>query len=159
MLDNEKKLIDVIFMDNTEELISAAELVNAYLKEYNSILIKYADYYREGTGYKTNRYHEPVMNKAYNYIEHDDFKKVAVEPIKGYDKNNRPISKPIEYIYYMSVWSIACSNIEKKYSNAFKLKFDHRKVDHKNVDNDGFLFCYKKNSSWLNRNLPRNQRY
>lgn len=54
MLDNEKKLIDVIFMDNTEELISAAELVNAYLKEYNSILIKYADYYREGTGYKTN---------------------------------------------------------------------------------------------------------
>lgn len=159
MLDNNNNLIDVIFMDNTDQIIGKQELIDAYLIEYNKVLKKYSNYYRAGVGYKTNKYHEPVMNKAYNYIEHDDFKRVAEEPAKGYNSSNRPNSTPIKYNYYLAVWSIACINVEKRFSYVFKLKFDHRRVDHKNIDNDGFLFCYKNNSSWLKRNLPRNQKY
>src|SRR5574344_2085033 len=132
MLDNSKKLIDLIFMDNTQQIISEQELIDAYLEEYNKIIESYSDYYREGTGYKTNKYHEPVMNKAYNYIEHDDFKSIAKESVKGWDNNNQPKGEVVSYPYYKAVWSIVCDEISRKYNNQFILKFDHRYKDRKN---------------------------
>ena len=38
MLDNNNNLIDVIFMDNTDQIIGKQELIDAYLIEYNKVL-------------------------------------------------------------------------------------------------------------------------
>ncbi len=154
---NEK--IEVIFEDSIKYIITEEKLIEEYKEEYNKVKNEFAAYFRKGEGEKTNKYHEPVMNKAYNYIEHEDFKRQAFEPFKGYDENNRPKSTPVKYDYYLSVWSIACSRVEKKYDNQFRLKFDHRYIDRKNNDFDGFLVCFKDFSFWKNRNLPNNQRY
>ena len=142
-----------------EQIISADELKQEYIKFYDEIKTKYADYYRAGTGYKTNKYHEPVMNKAYNYIEHDDFKSIAKESVKGWDNNNQPKGEVVSYPYYKAVRNIVCDEISKKYNNQFILKFDHRYKDRKNNDFDGTIICYKNKSFWQNRNLPNKQRY
>lgn len=151
--------IEVIFENSVNNIITSEELIKVYIEEYNKVKSEYASFFKSGTGVKTNKYHEPVMNFSYNYIEHDDFKRTAVEPVRGYDAYNRPRSTPVKYDYYLSVWSITCDNIQKRYNNQFKLKFDHRYNDRKNNDFDGFLVCFKSFSFWKNRNLPNKQRY
>ncbi len=151
--------IDVLFEGNLEDVISRSELIQAYTNEYNKIVDNYKDFFREGKGYKTNKYHEPVMNFAYNYIKHDDFKRIAREPTRGYNRYGQAKSTPRSYYYYLSVWSIACLNVEKLYNNQFQLKFDHRYNDRKNNDFDGYLVCFKNFQFWKNRNLPNKQRY
>ena len=84
--------IDVKYEPNLglENVIASDILIEKYIKTYNDIKAKYVEFYKEGTGYKTNQYHEPVMNKAYNYIEYDNFKAIAKEPTQGYGNNNCP---------------------------------------------------------------------
>lgn len=153
--------LDVQFEPNIglEKIISADKLKQEYIKTYDEIKSKYADYYKAGTGYKTNKYHEPVMNKAYNYIEHDDFKSIAQESTKGWNKNNQPKGEIVSYPYYKAVWNIVCDEISKRYNNQFILKFDHRHKDRKNNDFDGTIVCYKNKAFWQNLNLPNKQRY
>lgn len=142
-----------------EELISSEDLIKEYIKIYSQIKQKYINYFKKGTGKKTNDYYQPSMNYAYNYIEHDDFKKEVYEPIKGWDSSNRPKSEPIKYTYYLSLWSIVCNEISRLHDNKFKIKFDHRYKDRKNNDFDGTIICFNNSSFWKNHNLPNKQRY
>ena len=153
--------IDVKYEPNLglENVIASDILIEKYIKTYNDIKAKYVEFYKEGTGYKTNKYHEPVMNKAYNYIEHDDFKAIAKEPAQGYSNNNCPKGELISYFYYKALWSIVCEELSKQYNNEFILKFDHRHKTKKNNDFDGTIFCYKNKSFWQNHNLPNKQKY
>lgn len=151
--------VEIVFGEGTENFISKEKLFEEYLDAYKYILNKYEGFIEKGTGEKTNRYHEPTMNFAYNYVKHDDFKKIAREPVRGYTSSGRVKSIPQPYTYYLSVWSIACIIVEKKYNHAFKLKFDHRYRNLKNNDFDGFLVCFKTMNFWKARNLPNNQIY
>jgi hypothetical protein len=151
--------IDVVFAEGTDAYLTKEELISLYCKTYKRIVDLYENYFRQGTGIKTNHYHEPTMNLAYNYIEHDNYKKIANESPKGYTKGGSYIGRPIAYIYYQSVWSITCDQIVANYQMKFMLKFDHRFKDRKNDDFNGTLFCFKTKNYWKSKNLPNNQRY
>lgn len=152
-------LIEVIILDDIGVDLDIEELLEQYSKLYRELVEEYKDFYRAGTGVKTNKYHSPTMNLAYNYIEHDDFKRVAKEPSRGYTRYGMVKSEPISYVYYLSVWSIVCERLQALYDNKFTIKFDHRHKDRKNNDFDGYLVCFKNSYYWRRRNLPNNQRY
>ncbi len=151
--------IEVVFEGSENNYPKISELINSYLDTYYKIKNEYKLFYKEGTGYKTNSYHEPVMNYAYNYIQHNNFKKIAKESPRGYNRNGSYKGSPISYEYYMALWSITCEELEKKYGNKFIIKFDHRHKDNKNNDFDGILYCFSNFKFWKNRNLPHNQKY
>lgn len=160
-IDIDQKFLSVFHLSNENDVNRFKTIIrNSYVRNYLDLLKEYKSYYKEGTGNKTNGYHESGQNYAYNYFEYPNFLMKA-KKYNDYDDKGNSVGSSKTYSYYKNVWSAACDRVVKQYGYKFDLKFDHRHKDQKNNDFDGTLVLFElgNRNYWKMRNLPNKQRY